>query len=60
MASFTLVDVVYLAPLFYIGSITKAKKLSINDCLCVTCREEGSRRHGRGLRGPLAFPGGAL
>ena len=60
MASFTPVDVVHLAPLFYIGSITKAKKLTINDYLCVTCPEKGSRGHGRGLRGLLAFPGGAL
>jgi hypothetical protein len=60
MASFTPVDVVHLAPPFYIWSITKAKTLRINDYLCVTCPEEGSRRHGRGLRGPLAFPGGAL
>ena len=60
MASFTPVDVVHLAPLVYIGTITTAKKLSINDYLCLTCPEEGSRRYGRGPRGPLAFPGGAL
>ena len=51
---------VNLAPVFHIGFITKAKKPSINDYLGVAGPEESSRRHGRGLRGPLAFPGGAL
>jgi hypothetical protein len=44
MASFTPVDVVHLAPLFYIGSITTAKKLSINDYLSQEVRYE-RRRH---------------
>jgi hypothetical protein len=48
------------APVFYIGFITKAKKLSINDYLGVAGPEESPRRHGRGPRGLLAFPGGAL
>jgi hypothetical protein len=48
------------APVFYIGFITNARKLDINDHLDVAGPEEGPRRHGRGLRGLLAFPGGAL
>jgi len=38
----------------------RADLLSINDYLGVAGREESPRRHGRGLRGTLAFPGGAL
>jgi hypothetical protein len=51
---------VNLAPVVHIGFITKAKKPSINDYLDVAGPEESPRRHSRGLRGPLAFPGGAL
>jgi hypothetical protein len=48
------------APVYYIGFITKVKKLSINDHLDLAGPEERPRGHGRGLRGLLAFPGGAL
>jgi hypothetical protein len=48
------------APVFSIGLITKAKKLSINDHLDLAGPEERPRGHRRGLQGLLAFPGGAL
>jgi hypothetical protein len=48
------------APVYYIGFVTKAKNLSINDHLDLAGPEGRPRGRGRGLRGLLALPGGAL